>query len=488
VFADHMVLQRDAKTPVWGTADPGEEVTVSVAGQTRKVKASPDGRWMVRLSPLKAGGPYELSVKGAKNTLTFADVLAGDVWVCSGQSNMEWTVARADNGAQEIASANYPNVRLCFVPKNIQTAPQETVAARWAVCTPETVGGFSAVGYFFGRKLNTDLNVPVGLINTNWGGTPAEAWADAESLRADPEFVSFVRRTEEYPQEYPRLLDAYEKAHAAWQEKANAAKAAGAGAPGGEPRKLAEPGKNPNLPTVLYNGMIRPLQPMAIKGAIWYQGESNAGRAYQYRRLLPLMIAGWRRTWAQGDFPFLIVQLANYGQDAPDAPGSAWAELREAQALTAIQVPNTGLAVTIDIGNPADIHPTNKQEVGRRLALVAEAKTYGRKVAWQGPTYRALRVEGDRIRVKFEGAGSGLAVKGDKLLGFTVAGQDRKFVPADAVIDGDSVVVRAAGVPKPVAVRYGWANSPVCTLYNKDGLPAAPFRTDPWPGVTENNR
>ncbi|HVK06087.1 MAG TPA: sialate O-acetylesterase [Armatimonadaceae bacterium] len=485
VFADHMVLQREMRTPVWGTATPGEAVTVSIAGQTQRTRAGEDGKWLVRLTPLKAGGPHELTVAG-NNSVRYTDVLVGDVWICSGQSNMAWAVRSSDNAQQEIAAANYPNIRLMFVPNTTSSRPRETAAARWAVCTPETVPPFSAVGYFFGRHLNQKLNVPIGLVHTNWGGTRAEAWTPDAYLRADPDYATFLKGSDEYAQNYPAALARFEEAQKKWQEAADKAKAEGKPAPGDAPRRPAAPDRNPNLGSVLYNGMIHPLVPMGIKGAIWYQGESNAGQAYNYRKLLPTMIRSWRDAWGQGDFPFLIVQLANYGPDAPDAKGSAWAELREAQTMTAEQVRNAGQAVTIDIGNPKDIHPTNKQDVGKRLALIAENRVYGDKaVVYSGPAYKAMKAEGGAVRLSFDHLGGGLEAKGGALSGFTIAGEDQKFVPAEATIEGDTVVVKAASVARPVAVRYGWANSPVCTLYNKAGLPAVPFRTDNWPGVTQ---
>jgi Domain of unknown function (DUF303). len=484
-FADHMVLQREMRTPIWGTASPNEEVTVSIDGQVVQTRADRDGRWIVRLNPMKAGGPHELIVQG-RNTIRLKDILVGDVWICSGQSNMEWPMTRTNNAQKEIAEANNPNIRLCFVPKTVAAQPRTAVNIRWTTCTPETVAGFSAVGYFFGRHLQKSLDVPIGLVNTNWGGTPAEAWTDDETLRSDPDYAAILKRAEDAPATYKANLAKYEEDRAKWQAAVDAAKAEGKPAPP-QPRAPTPPERNPNLASVLFNGMIHPLLPMGIKGAIWYQGESNAGRAYQYRKLLPDMIQGWRTAWGQGDFPFLIVQLANYGQNNPNPPGTAWAELREAQAMTAQTVKNSGLAVTIDIGNPEDIHPTNKQDVGRRLGLIAENRVYGKKdVVYSGPVYKSMSVEGDAIRLRFDHIQGGLEVKGTILRGFTIAGPDQKFVPAEAQVDGNTVVVRAAGVTNPVAVRYGWANSPICNLYNAARLPAVPFRTDDWPGFTVN--
>jgi sialate O-acetylesterase len=479
LFTDHMVLQRDMPLPVWGTADAGEQVTVKVGSQSKTATADDKGKWSVKLDPLAVGGPVTVEVAG-KNAVKLDDVLVGDVWVCSGQSNMTFALMGEDNSMEEIQAADHPKIRLFSVPKTPSPQPLDAVKASWEACDPKTAEGFTAVGYFFGRDLQKDLDIPIGLIHTSWGGTVAEAWTDSATLKADPDFAPILKRGEEYPANYPKLMEAYERKVKAFQatnpgEKLPATL-----------RKPQAPDEDPNLPSVLFNGMVAPLEPFAIKGVIWYQGEANAGRAWQYRKLLPAMIQDWRSTWGEGDFPFLIVQLANYGKDKPDG-SSDWAELREAQALTARNVPHCGLAVTIDIGNPANIHPTDKQDVGKRLALQAEKIVYGKDVLDAGPTYASMAIDGPVIGVMFDHVGGGLVAKDGKLEGFSIAGEDQKFVPAEAKIDGSvgSIVdVSAPSVAKPVAIRYGWANSPTCTLFNKEGLPAAPFRTDDWKAVT----
>ncbi len=439
ILGDHMVFQQGMPIVVWGWGKPGEEVKVSLDGMERKGKVYADGKWMVKLPARPAGGPYEVKITSGEDEITLKDVLIGEVWVCSGQSNMEWPVAASNNAQEEISRANYPQIRLFTVPHATSLVPQENCGGRWEVCSPNTVGGFSAVAYFFGREIHEKLKVPIGLIHTSWGGTPAESWTDLETLRSDPDLTPLLERI---PKESTNL--------------------------------------NPWIPTALYNAMIHPLLPFRIRGAIWYQGESNADRAYQYRKLFPVMIEGWRRNWKEGDFPFLFVQLANFMARQPEPTESAWAELREAQLLTLKTVPNTGMAVAIDIGDANDIHPRNKQDVGKRLALWALALTYGQKVEYSGPIYREMRIEGDKIRIFFDHADGGLVAKGGELKGFAIAGADRKFHWARARIEGDTVVVWSEEVPQPVAVRYAWADNPDCNLYNKAGLPAPPFRTDDW--------
>lgn len=457
LFTDGMVLQRDIPCPVWGTADAGAEVAVEIAGQKKSAKAGADGKWTVKLDPLPAGGPHELKV----GAVTVKDVLVGEVWVCSGQSNMEWSVNASANPAEEKAAAKHPKLRLYTVPKKQADAPVSDVPSSWKVCSPETVGGFSAVAYFFGREL-LSLDVPVGLIHTSWGGTAAELWTKKEILAGNPELKGMV---EGFPDRQKKWEADMEK----FKEAAEKAKAEGKPAP-------RAPGK-PMAPSCLYNGMIAPLLPYGIRGAIWYQGESNASRAKQYETLFPAMIKNWRDDWGQGEFPFGFVQLANFMARKPEPAESQWAELRDAQTKT-LALPNTGMAVIIDIGDEKDIHPKNKQDVGKRLAAWAQARVYKKPVVYSGPIYDALKVEGTSARVSFKHAGGGLVAKGEGLKGFSIAGEDKKFVWADAKIDGDSVVVSSPKVEKPVAVRYAWADNPDCNLYNKEGFPASPFRTD----------
>ncbi|HAU36320.1 MAG TPA: sialate O-acetylesterase [Phycisphaerales bacterium] len=495
VFGGNMVLQRDMPLRIWGTAAAGEKVTVSFAGQTQTATAEASGKWQVRLEPVPAGGPHVMKVSG-ENEITLNNVLVGEVWLCSGQSNMLFEVREGRDAAQEIAAAKYPQIRLFSVGLNPAAEPRDACDIlskgpgserfnKWMECSPRTVGLFSAVAYYFGRELHQELKVPIGLIHSSWGGTAAEAWTPLETLKSDPEYADILRRMAEYPRRYSEeLLPRYEKDLAAWQKVSDATKAQGKPAPR-RPRAPYAPDKHPKLPTVLYNGMIHPVIPYGIRGVVWYQGESNADRAYQYRKLLPAMIGSWRERWGQGDFPFGIVQLANYHSPKAQPEESDWAELREAQTMTARTVPHCGLALAIDLGEATTIHPPNKQDVGKRLALWALAKVYGKQIAFSGPMYESMKVEGGAIRVRFSHVGKGLAARsGAALEGFQIAGQDRKFVWADARIDGDSVVVRSEKVPAPAAVRYAWARNPKGNLYNDAGLPACPFRTDDWPGIT----
>ncbi len=624
LFSDNMVLQRDKALPVWGKADPGGEVTVRIQQQSKKSTVSDSGTWQIQLDPMPAGGPYELQVIGAE-TITFRNVMIGEVWVCSGQSNMEMPVAgwgRVLDYQKEIATANYANVRLFQVKHTISKTPLDTVnGPGWSECSPQTVPEFSAVAYFFGRMLYNELQVPIGLVHTSWGGTVAEAWTSAAALQTMPYFVQKIaamESTRAYSMaEYTAAMAAREEKIAigdagyadsrplwndpdlntdGWQTMEVPTKWELAGYPGldgimwfrkdiiippamqgsdltlhlgpvndiditwfngaqvggisdanahriypvekslvrpgknsivvrvqdignvgglwGEPEQMFLAGRtgqkislagpwrckvgfdtqtlgpqpvspdNPNQPTVLFNGMLKPLMPYAIRGAIWYQGESNAGRANQYRTLFPLMITDWRTHWQQGDFPFLFVQLANFQKKQTRPEKDSWAELREAQLQT-LALPNTGMAVTIDIGEVEDIHPKNKQEVGRRLALNALHLVYGKEIEYSGPIYTSMNVEGDKIRLHFKHVAGGLVARdSNELKGFTVCGADQKFVWAQARIDGETVVVSSPGIKDPVAVRYAWAFNPIANLYNKAGLPASPFRTDTWPGTT----
>ncbi len=636
LFSDGVVLQRGAEVPVWGWAAPGEMVTVTFAGQKKSAAAGADGRWMVRLRSLRASAePRELAVtaSGASGAALATNVLVGDVWLCSGQSNMEMGIGVCDV-TNEIAAANYPQIRLLTVGKAVRYEPMATTACAWLECSPQTVimngwGGFTAAGYFFGRELHRQLKIPIGLIHSSWGGTICEAWASAEGLAPLADFqerLEQVADTARARREGRSVADAREAWYAkndpgttggwcsvdadesawksadmprewqqagqpdfdgvAWLRRVFEAPADWAGqdlrlelgpvddfdtsffngeAVGGQdnwqtPRAYRVPGRlvkagrnviairvldnagmggltgrpeqlrvslagstqavvslagpwklrdavalaqvagrppgnldnNPNVSTVLFNGMIAPLLPFAIKGAIWYQGESNAGRGQQYRSLLPAMITDWRRHFGVGDFPFYIVSLAAFGQPCSIPVESEWAELREAQALTAKNLKNCGLAVALDVGEAGDIHPKNKLEVGRRLALAALAQAYGKRGEYSGPWYRKMKIksgsaDGARpgsIRLYFD-HDTGLVATGGALTGFSVAGADRKFVPADAVIDGDTVVISSPAVAQPVAVRYAWHANPVCNLFNRAGLPAVPFRTDDWPGVTD---
>jgi len=487
VVGDNMVLQGGVKAPIWGWADPGEEVRIRVNWHRmeRRTSADKDGKWMFEVKTPPVGGPYQIMLKG-KNLLTLKNILVGEVWVCSGQSNMQWTVQNSNNATEEISAAKYPKIRLFSVQRKVAETPQDDCTGSWVECNPETIGGFSAVGYFFGRKLHKELGVPIGLIHTSWGGTPAEAWTSGPMLKTIPECEPILKRYSDAVANYPKAMIQYKENVEKWKKASEQAKAEGKKAPR-RPWAPFGPG-HPHSPSGLYNAMIAPLIPYAIQGAIWYQGESNASRAYQYRKLFPAMIQSWRKSWRQGRFPFLFVQLANFKAVKNEPAESDWAELREAQKMT-LDLPNTGMAVIIDIGEAKDIHPKNKQDVGKRLALWALGTTYGRNLVQSGPLYESMEIKGNKIVLSFDHAGKGLVAQdGAPLKGFAIAGADRQFVWAKAEIEGDTVVVSSEKVSKPVAVRYAWADNPICNLSNEAALPASPFRTDDWPGVTINNK
>ena len=482
VFTDHMVLQRDVTVPVWGSAAPGKRVYVSIGKQKKQTHADANGKWQIQLDAMKAGGPLTLVVSDKDSTVSKHDVLVGEVWICSGQSNMAWSVERSLHPNKEIAAAKWPLIRLLTVPRKSTTEPLYDIDSEWKVCSPESIRQFSAVAYYFGRKLHQELNVPIGLINTSYGGTPAEAWMTRGEIAKNAELRSITEHWDKLTEEYPRAMGVYNTQLAQWRTKANEAEAAGRKAPR-RPRAPRGPG-HPHQPGGLFNAMVAPLIPYAIRGTIWYQGESNAGRGYEYRKLFSEMITDWRRQWERGDFPFYFVQLANFRAVQEKPTHSDWAELREAQTM-ALSLPNTGMAVIIDIGEADDIHPKNKQDVGRRLALNALAHDYKQDVVYSGPMHTDTKIEDGKIHLSFDHVGSGLVAKGgERLRQFTVAGEDRRFVQAEAKIDGDKVVVWNDEVEKPVAARYAWADNPICNLYNVEGLPASPFRTDDWPGVT----
>ena len=616
VFGDHMVIQRDKTDAIWGWTKPGASVQITIATEgtdglntnTTLFGATADtsGKWIAKFKAPKVGGPYRITVKGDQ-TVELHDVLVGDVWVCSGQSNMEMGIMQAKDAQKEIAdSANYPNIRLYAVPKVPSLTPQATALGEWLNCTPQNIvkggwGGFSAVAYYFGRKLNQDLKVPIGLVHTSWGGTPAEAWTSAEGIAPVKDFDNqakavidmarpgaphtadmiekwandvngdlskpdlddsmwsdvklparfgqlslngfrgevWFRKTIELPSPLPAgeaqltndgidlnyvngVRTDFGSSVLNWRNKpvppgilhpgknvvairfVGMSPNAGFTFPGIDgfnlriggvrysllgdwkmtrgfdlkdaPKMPALVEDNPNWPTTLYNGMINPLLPMGIKGAIWYQGESNVGRGEQYSRLLPAMITDWRKAFGQGDFPFFVVQLANFGGQQASPGNSGWAELREAQTIATTRVKNAGLAVTVDIGEARDIHPKNKQEVGRRLALAALHTAYNTSGEYSGPTFKSATPQGQSIKVTFDHA-NGLTLRQAKTSGFAVAGADGKFVWADATVQGNSIILAGPGVNEPLYVRYAWDDDPVVTLFNGDGLPAVPFRT-----------
>jgi len=626
LFNDNMVLQRDISLPVWGTANPGGELQVKINGQLKNATAGEDGKWRTDLDKMPAGGPYTLTIMG-KDTINYKNVMVGEVWIASGQSNMEMRLQNIKNGKEEVANADYPDIRLFQVKHTTSLVPLDDVnCPGWEECSPETVPEFSAAAYFFGRKIYKELNVPVGIIHTSWGGSVAEAWTSAGALKTIPDFTEAVDKVIRARNEQQMTAEEY---NSILEERFNKVVMGDAGFKDGKPlwndpdldvsdwkkmklptrwesagypnldgimwfrkevnipasmakkdlilhlgpindnditwfngtkvgsnkdaNKLREykipaaivkPGKNViavnvqdigysgglwgkksqlyiesnhgkkiplsgewlckigfdekknlgaepmnpvdhNRPTVLFNAMINPIVPYAMRGVIWYQGEGNAGRAFQYRTLFPTMIKDWRAHWNQGDFPFLFVQLANFMEKQAEPQDDEWAELREAQLMT-LSLPNTGMAVIIDIGNPDDIHPKNKQDVGLRLALNALNLVYEKDIVYSGPIYKSMKVEGDKIHLLFDHIGGGLVMKnGKSLKSFAIAGENREFIWAKAKIDGETIVVSAKGIKHPVAVRYAWASNPDVNLYNKAGLPASPFRTDTWKGMTQ---
>ena len=623
IFGDNMVLQQGQTIKIWGTASPGRMVTIQFNNQTKRALVSGEGNWRISLKPEPVGGPFVLNVLGL-DTLNFKNIMVGEVWVCSGQSNMEWSVANSKNPNEEITHANYPNIRLITVKRALSNQPKTDFKTDgWVECSPNTIENFSAVGYYFGRTLYQNLDIPIGLIHTSWGGTPSEAWTSSNSLKKLDDFRQLaidvendtlteevaLKRHQQKVNEWNDLVaknDIGLNANTTWKDvnydisdwksiqlpqhweeaglpdfnglvwfrkeieipeswknqdltvnlgpiddvdvtwfngqkignmdrynqirKYNISSSlvnisknnisvrvldtGGAGGFWGKPEQMKlystsgdsislagewyfqaslnladlpqmpRSPRNSNRSTVLYNAMIAPLIPFAIKGAIWYQGESNAGRAFQYRTLFPTMINDWRTNWRQGDFPFIFVQLANYQQTKPEPVDDSWAELREAQLMT-LSLPNTGMAVTIDIGEANDIHPKNKQDVGKRLALNALNKVYNKNVKYSGPMYKSMSIDGNKIRLKFEHTADGLVAKGEKLTGFAIAGSDQKYVWAEAKIEGKNIIVSSPQITSPVAVRYAWATNPICNLYNSEGLPASPFRTEDWPGITQ---
>ena len=481
MFSEHMVLQRDVPVTVWGWAEVDEQVTVTIAGQTEKTAADNSGNWSVKLDPLAAGGPCELTVSG-NNRLSIGDVLVGEVWLCSGQSNMAMTVARSNNADEELAAADYSGIRMLTVERVTAVKPQSECQGEWQVCSPETVGQFSATAYFFGRTLHKELDVPVGLINSSWGGTAVEAWTNLTVQQGVPEIAPVLKVWEDNIASFDsaKVAATFDEQLAAWQEAVKKAKAAGRNVPR-RPRQPSDPSTSQNRPGNLYNSMIAPLVPYALRGAIWYQGERNAKDELSrlYGTQLQTMITNWRDEWGQGDFPFLYVQLPNFkAPQTEPSENTGWVMVREGMLKT-LSLAGTGMAVTVDIGEAGNIHPKNKQDVGRRLALWALADTYGQNVVGSGPIYKSMRRQGGKIVLEFDHLGGGLVTTdGNPPRGFAIAGANRSFVWADAAIEGDTVAVSSPNVSKPVVVRYAWANNPDCNLANRAGLLASPFRTD----------
>lgn len=526
VFADHLVLQRGTAAPVWGWADSGEKVTVTFAGQTKSTTADDHGKWSVTFDSLPASAePRDLTATGNDSNVKISDVLVGDVWLAGGQSNMGFPLNSAHNAAEVLPQAQDSQLRFFLVKTKTAAEPQADCVGKWATATPDTAKSFSAVAYFFAREIRRDQKCPVAVLQAPWGGTDIETWISLAGLKQSPALTNPLSRWDKAVADYekikanPNLVSDYEKDLKQWQKeiapaydavvkKYNADKDAGkeVGAKPQPPRPepsnpdpmgMPSPSRRPSTPTVNFNGMIAPLVPYTVRGVIWYQGENNGGRGLEYRELFPRLIEDWRNQWTQAggeDFPFLFVQLPCNGKDTTPVAESGWPWLREAQLLTLQKVPRTSMAITIDVGDPNNVHPADKIDVGQRLALVAKKLVYGENVVASGPLFKKMEIDGGKARVQFTETGSGLTIgqqpwcaKGvtpfpkDKLIGFFVAGEDRKWFAAEASIDGDSVMLSSPQVAKPVAVRYGWSNSPRCNLYNKEGLPASPFRTDDWP-------
>ncbi len=477
IFSDHLVLQQASPIPVWGTAPAGTVVQITLAGKSATATAADDRRWKAELPPLMAGGPFQLEVVAGAARRTFSDVMIGEVWLCAGQSNMDFSLAKtpkrsfagAVDWEKEVAAADHPRLRMYTAEWAMYEFPQREVAGAWAVCSPQTAGDFSAVAYYFGRALQENLKVPVGLVTCAFGASTVEAWIRSETLVAHPQFKGLMEALGKKALAFrddPKQFLTYGTALA--QPKK------------GKGPRNPDPFQDQHNPAVLHNGMIAPIAPYGIRGAIWYQGESNLNSRNLYAELQQTLIEDWRAQWGNPGLPFYFVQLAAYKAPPKEAGGGGQiAEMREAQAK-ALTIPQTGMAVTLDIGDEKNVHPPNKLDVGKRLAGLALAGTYGKKGEASGPTYRESAVENGRIRVKFDHAGGGLIAKDGALQQFAIAGADGKYVWADAVIEGDSVIVSASSIANPVSVRYAWADNPAgANLYNSEGLPAAPFRTNP---------
>lgn len=475
IFGDHMVLQYGQRNKVWGTAEPGEKVRVQIANQLHEATADGEGNWSVYLDALPLGDPITMTVQG-KNTIEFQDILVGEVWICSGQSNMQWIVNDSNDADLEKLAAKYPKIRMINFPKVGSQESIWTHDSPWQVCSPESVGNFSAVGYFFARQLQETIDRPIGMINNAWGGSACEAWIDRNLLKENESFAPLLASWSEKEKAFVELTARTELND---EEKKKL-------------EQLQREMKGNHRPGNIYHGVLKSHLGYGIKGAIWYQGESNAGRAYQYRTLFPLMIQSWRDEWKQGDFPFYWVQLADYLAESSTPKESNWAELREAQTMAMKALPNTGQAVIIDIGEGKDIHPKNKVDVGRRLARWALANEYQVAVPYRSPMWKSMVVEENKAYLTFDhvdvknAKGSGWRpFDTNEPRGFAIAGEDKQFVWAQAKIEADDrVVVWHDSVPHPVSVRYGWADNPVCNMYSLSGLPLTPFRTDDWPGQT----
>jgi sialate O-acetylesterase len=446
-FSNNMVLQQKCEAPMWGWADPGTPISITPGWSNTHYQTSADheGKWFVKITTPSAGGPYSIVM----NEDTLTNVMIGEVWLCSGQSNMQWALKQSENADQEVQNADYPDIRLFYASRDHARTPNKDVYGHWDECTPKAASTFSAVAYYFGRELYKELHVPIGLLHFSWGGSTVQAWTNPEVLRTTPEGRYFLEK-------FKQKIDTT--------------------TPGELPRNYRDPGAN-------YYGMIRPLIPYGINGVIWYQGENNVFEHQMYRNAFETMVKDWRNEWGEGDFPFYFVQLAPYHY-SKEVVGAA---LRDAQRK-ALDIPNTGMAVTLDIGDTTNIHPKNKLDVGKRLSRWALAKTYGKgSMAYSGPMYESMKIERNKIRIGFTYTESGLYCKGDKLKCFTIAGKDKVFHPANAVIDGNTILVSSDEVKKPVAVRFAFENTDEPNLFNKEGLPASTFRTDNWDIITKDH-
>ena len=484
LFSDHMVLQREMLVPVWGWADAGEIITVSIAGQSKSTQTAGDGTWSVKLDNLEVGGAFTMVVKG-NNTLTIRDVLVGEVWLGSGQSNMALTVKNSLDPSKESASANFPQIRVFAVKRRETVTPQKDCEGKWILSSPETAGSFSAAAYFFGRDLHQKLGVPVGLITAAVGATPIEGWTSLPAQEGKKELKPVFRPWEKklnVPYDDAAAQAQYQARMELWKQNSAARKAEGK-APGDPPEIPVHPREHKNYPANLFNGMIAPIIPYAIRGAIWYQGENNAHGEFSklYATQLSLLIQDWRERWGQGNFPFAWVQLPNYIKVKGGIGAETdWAFMRESMLRCLTTVPNSGMAVTIDIGDSSQIHPKDKVPVGQRLALWARASVYGEKIPFSSPLPAGFKISGNEMTLSFTHTDGGLVARGGDLKGFVIAGADQKWIPAEARIVGGQIVVSSPAVKSPVAARYAWADNPDCNLYSGAGLPASPFRTDTW--------
>lgn len=474
VFTNHMVLQRDQANPIWGTAEANEKLTITVAGNVTSTKADQNGKWRTKLPALPAGGPHTLKISGSSD-IEIQDVLIGEVWFCSGQSNMEWPTNNSYGAEVEIVAANHPQIRLLSVPRNGSDVSRDNFEGKWEICSPDTVPHFSAIGYQFGKTLHDALDVPIGLIDNAWGGSTAESWIPRTTLESENKYDALLNHWDEKVENFnEEEFNAYVKKFEEWV-------AAGFPEPGMEWNKTVHPITGQHRPSNIFNGMVNPFLGYGMKGVIWYQGESNGARAEQYLHLFPLLVKTWREKWGQGDFPFYWVQLADFGEEAKEPGEDSWAELRDSQTSAMDVLPNSGQAIIIDIGEGRDIHPRNKKTVASRLVRWALANDYGFDIAYQSPRYSSFEIDDNKIRITLDHVSKdGLwAFDTTEIKGFSIAAADKQFVWANAkIIDNNSLEIWSDEINEPVSVRYGWAQNPEVNLFDRNGLPVTPFRTD----------